>query len=127
MSIYSQLKMYLQRFNLPLESCNGDAKRLRQCLIIGLWRTGKWCTVLRKYDFVKLCGLGMRVLRVLGGIRLFMCFPALFPVHEETSVCLNALVKIPILTEIEPEWLLGYSNQCEDNKGSCNVVPVFTL
>ena len=31
------------RFNLPLESCEGDAKRLRQCLVSGYWRNGaRW-------------------------------------------------------------------------------------
>lgn len=31
------------RFGLPIESCEGDAKRLRRCLVSGLWRNGaKW-------------------------------------------------------------------------------------
>jgi hypothetical protein len=43
MSIRSQLKKYMQRFNLPLESCQGDAKRLRRCLVSGYWRNGaRW-------------------------------------------------------------------------------------
>jgi len=42
-SIRSQLKKYMQRFNLPLESCEGDAKRLRCCLVSGYWRNGaRW-------------------------------------------------------------------------------------
>lgn len=42
-SIRSQLKKYMQRFNLPLESCEGDAKRLRRCLVSGYWRNGaRW-------------------------------------------------------------------------------------
>ncbi|KAE9406974.1 P-loop containing nucleoside triphosphate hydrolase protein [Gymnopus androsaceus JB14] len=42
-SIRAQLKKYMQRFNLPLESCEGDAKRLRRCLVSGYWRNGaKW-------------------------------------------------------------------------------------
>lgn len=42
-SIRSQLKKYMQRFNLPLESCQGDAKRLRRCLVSGYWRNGaRW-------------------------------------------------------------------------------------
>lgn len=42
-SIRSQLKKYMQRFNLPLESCEGDAKRLARCLVSGYWRNGaRW-------------------------------------------------------------------------------------
>lgn len=42
-SIRAQLKKYMQRFGLPLESCQGDAKRLRQCLVSGYWRNGaRW-------------------------------------------------------------------------------------
>ncbi|KAJ7594465.1 P-loop containing nucleoside triphosphate hydrolase protein [Mycena floridula] len=42
-SIRSQLKKYMQRFNLPIESCQGDAKRLRRCLVSGYWRNGaRW-------------------------------------------------------------------------------------
>ncbi|KAF9072206.1 hypothetical protein BDP27DRAFT_1320912 [Rhodocollybia butyracea] len=33
----------MQCFNLPLESCEGDPKRLRLCLACGLWRNGaRW-------------------------------------------------------------------------------------
>ena len=28
----------MQRFGLPLESCEGDQKRLRKCLVSGYWR-----------------------------------------------------------------------------------------
>ena len=43
-SIRSQLKKYMHRFHLPIESCNGDAHRLRQCLVTGYWRNGaQWC------------------------------------------------------------------------------------
>ncbi|KIK63828.1 hypothetical protein GYMLUDRAFT_57473 [Collybiopsis luxurians FD-317 M1] len=42
-SIRAQLKKYMQRFSLPLESCQGDAKRLRKCLVSGYWRNGaRW-------------------------------------------------------------------------------------
>jgi ATP-dependent RNA helicase DDX35 len=42
-SIRSQLKKYMQRFGLPLQSCEGDAKRLRECLVSGYWRNGaRW-------------------------------------------------------------------------------------
>lgn len=33
----------MQRFGLPLDSCEGDAKRLRRCLVSGYWRNGaRW-------------------------------------------------------------------------------------
>lgn len=42
-SIRSQLKKYMQRFNLPLDSCEGDSKRLARCLVSGYWRNGaRW-------------------------------------------------------------------------------------
>ena len=42
-SIRSQLKKYMQRFSLPLESCEGDIKRLARCLVSGYWRNGaRW-------------------------------------------------------------------------------------
>lgn len=42
-SIRSQLKKYMQRFNLPIESCEGDSKRLARCLVSGYWRNGaRW-------------------------------------------------------------------------------------
>jgi ATP-dependent RNA helicase DDX35 len=42
-SIRSQLKKYMQRFNTKIESCQGDAKRLRQCLVNGYKQNGaRW-------------------------------------------------------------------------------------
>ncbi|ELU43905.1 pre-mRNA splicing factor [Rhizoctonia solani AG-1 IA] len=42
-SIRTQLKKYMTRFGLPLESCEGDAIRLRRCLVSGYWRNGaRW-------------------------------------------------------------------------------------
>ncbi|KIJ69552.1 hypothetical protein HYDPIDRAFT_80977 [Hydnomerulius pinastri MD-312] len=42
-SIRAQLKKYMVRFGLPSQSCEGDAKRLRQCLVSGYWRNGaRW-------------------------------------------------------------------------------------
>jgi ATP-dependent RNA helicase DDX35 len=48
-SIRAQLKKYMQRFGLPIESCvkGGDveegAQRLRRCLVGGYWRNGaRW-------------------------------------------------------------------------------------
>lgn len=42
-SIRSQLSKYMMRFDLPKQSCEGDAKRLRQCLVSGYWRNAaRW-------------------------------------------------------------------------------------
>ena len=42
-SIRSQVQKYMQRFGIPVESCEGDAKRLRKCLVTGYWRNiAKW-------------------------------------------------------------------------------------
>lgn len=42
-SIRAQLKKYMIRFGLPIESCQGDATRLRRCLVTGYWRNGaRW-------------------------------------------------------------------------------------
>ncbi|KAF9475332.1 P-loop containing nucleoside triphosphate hydrolase protein [Pholiota conissans] len=42
-SIRAQLKKYMLRFNLPIESCEGDSKRLARCLVSGYWRNGaRW-------------------------------------------------------------------------------------
>lgn len=42
-SIRSQLGKYMMRFDLPRQSCEGDAKRLRQCLVSGYWRNAaRW-------------------------------------------------------------------------------------
>lgn len=42
-SIRSQLKKYMMRFDLPTQSCEGDGKRVRQCLVSGYWRNGaRW-------------------------------------------------------------------------------------
>jgi hypothetical protein len=42
-SIRAQLKKYMQRFDVSIESCQGDAKRLRQCLVNGYKQNGaRW-------------------------------------------------------------------------------------
>lgn len=40
MSIRKQLKKYLDRFGIPAMSCEGDAKRLRRCLVTGYFKVG---------------------------------------------------------------------------------------
>jgi ATP-dependent RNA helicase DDX35 len=37
-SIRKQLKKFLDRFGVKLESCEGDAKRLRRCLVSGYFK-----------------------------------------------------------------------------------------
>ncbi|KAI0273863.1 P-loop containing nucleoside triphosphate hydrolase protein [Gloeopeniophorella convolvens] len=42
-SIRSQLKKYMQRFSVPLESCQGDSKRLRKCIVNSYKQNGaRW-------------------------------------------------------------------------------------
>ena len=53
MSIRSQLKKYMQRFGLPLESCEGDSKRLAKCLVSGYWRNGARWTADGTYHSVR--------------------------------------------------------------------------
>ena len=46
MSIRKQLKKYLERFNIPIKSCEGDGKRLRRCLVSGYFKVGQIAYVL---------------------------------------------------------------------------------
>lgn len=52
-SIRSQLKKYMQRFGLPLDSCEGDSKRLARCLVSGYWRNGARWTANGTYRSVR--------------------------------------------------------------------------
>ncbi|KAF9061199.1 pre-mRNA splicing factor [Rhodocollybia butyracea] len=119
MSIRGQLKKYMQRFSLPLESCEGDAKRLRRCLVSGLWRNGARWVGDGSFKSVR----GDKTLYVHPNSVLFTRKPrsgwVVFHEMEETKK-----TQIRILTEIEPEWLLDYGNRYEDNKGSSNGVAV---
>ncbi|KIK21062.1 hypothetical protein PISMIDRAFT_24069 [Pisolithus microcarpus 441] len=93
------LKKYMQRFGLPTQSCEGDAKRLRQCLVSGYWRNcARWMAD-GTYRSVK----GDRVLHVHPNSVLFTRKPrsgwVVFHEMEETKKN-----QIKILTEIEPDW-----------------------
>lgn len=105
-SIRSQLKKYMQRFGLPTQSCEGDAKRLRQCLVSGYWRNcARWMAD-GTYRSVK----GDRVLYVHPNSVLFTRKPqsgwVVFHEMEETKKN-----QIKILTEIEPDWLLDHGHK----------------
>ncbi|KAF6764938.1 pre-mRNA splicing factor [Ephemerocybe angulata] len=105
-SIRSQLKKYMHRFELPIKSCEGDAKRLRQCLVSGYWRhSAKW-----QPDGTYLSVHGNKIMHVHPTSVLFTRKPksgwVLFHDVEETKQ-----LQIRILTEIEPEWLLDYGYQ----------------
>ena len=41
MSIRKQLKKYLDRFGIPVVSCEGDGARLRRCLVTGYFKVGE--------------------------------------------------------------------------------------
>ncbi|KAI6137085.1 P-loop containing nucleoside triphosphate hydrolase protein [Pisolithus sp. B1] len=105
-SIRSQLKKYMQRFGLPIQSCEGDAKRLRQCLVSGYWRNcARWMAD-GTYRSVK----GDRVLHVHPNSVLFTRKPrsgwVVFHEMEETKKN-----QIKILTEIDPDWLLDHGHK----------------
>ncbi|KAG1754182.1 P-loop containing nucleoside triphosphate hydrolase protein [Suillus lakei] len=98
-SIRSQLKKYMIRFNLPIQSCEGDAKRLRQCLVSGYWRNGARWVGDGTYQSVK----GNKTLYVHPTSVLFTRKPrtgwVVFHEVEETK-----RTQIRILSEIEPDW-----------------------
>ncbi|QRV86553.1 Helicase associated domain (HA2) [Ceratobasidium sp. AG-Ba] len=98
-SIRAQLKKYMTRFGLPLDSCEGDAVRLRQCLVSGYWRNGaRWCAD-GTYRSVR----GDTVLHVHPNSVMFTRKPrsgwVVFHEMEETKK-----TQIRVLTEIEPDW-----------------------
>lgn len=105
-SIRSQLKKYMQRFGLPIESCEGDARRLRKCLVSGYWRNGARWVADGTYRSVR----GNIVLHVHPNSVLFTRKPrsgwVVFHEMEETKK-----TQIRILTEIEPDWLLDHGHK----------------
>jgi len=105
-SIRAQLKKYLQRFNIPIESCQGDAKRLRQCLVNGYKQNGARWVADGTYRSIR----GNTVLHVHPNSTLFTRKPSsgwvIFHDIEETKK-----IQMSILTEVEPEWLLGQENE----------------
>ncbi|KAL9714908.1 hypothetical protein Ac2012v2_001568 [Leucoagaricus gongylophorus] len=110
-SIRAQLKKYMQRFKLPLESCQGDAKRLRRCLVSGYWRNGARWMADGTYRSVR----GNRVLSVHPTSVLFTRKPRsgwiIFHEMEETKK-----TQIRILTEIEPDWLLDHGHEYQEQR-----------
>ena len=88
-SIRSQLKKYMQRFGLPLESCEGDSKRLAKCLVSGYWRNGARWTADGTYRSVRGNIVGALLVHswllhlsiILGSI----CSSHIRAVHTETS------------------------------------------
>lgn len=115
-SIRAQLKKYMQRFGLPLESCQGDARRLRECLVSGYWRNGARWVADGTYRSVR----GNVTLHVHPNSVLFTRKPrsgwVVFHEMEETKK-----TQIRILTEIEPEWLLKYGHSFRDRHTGATV------
>jgi len=115
-SIRAQLKKYMQRFGLPLDSCQGDAKRLRQCLVSGYWRNGARWVADGTYRSVR----GNVTLHVHPNSVLFTRKPrsgwVIFHEMEETKK-----TQIRILTEIEPEWLLEYGHSFKDKRTGASI------
>ncbi|KAH8117149.1 P-loop containing nucleoside triphosphate hydrolase protein [Phellopilus nigrolimitatus] len=98
-SIRSQLKKFMQRFKLPIESCEGDAKRLRRCLVSGYWRNGARWVADGTYRSIR----GDMTLHVHPNSVLFTRKSrtgwVVFHEMEETKK-----TQIRVLTEIEPDW-----------------------
>ncbi|KAI8998955.1 P-loop containing nucleoside triphosphate hydrolase protein, partial [Trametes punicea] len=116
LSIRSQLKKYMQRFGLPLESCEGDAKRLRKCLVTGYWRNVARWNPDGTYRAVR----GNTILHVHPHSVLFTRKPrsgwVIFHEMEETKK-----TQIRILTEIEPDWLLEHGHKYYDKHSGASV------
>ncbi|KAF8185064.1 pre-mRNA splicing factor [Mycena galopus ATCC 62051] len=110
-SIRAQLKKYMQRFNLPTESCEGDAKRLRRCLVSGYWRNGARWVADGTYRSVR----GNRTLHVHPTSVLFTRKPrsgwVIFHEMEETKK-----TQIRIITEIESDWLVDHGHKFQDKR-----------
>ncbi|KAI0747764.1 P-loop containing nucleoside triphosphate hydrolase protein [Daedaleopsis nitida] len=115
-SIRSQLKKYMQRFGLPLDSCEGDAKRLRKCLVSGYWRNVARWTADGTYRPVR----GDTVLHVHPHSVLFTRKPrsgwVIYHEMEETKK-----TQIRVLTEIEPDWLLEHGHKYHDKRSGVSV------
>ncbi|EIW85298.1 P-loop containing nucleoside triphosphate hydrolase protein [Coniophora puteana RWD-64-598 SS2] len=112
-SIRSQLKKYMTRFGLSMESCEGDAKRLRHCLVSGYWRNvARWLPD-GTYRSVK----GNKVMHVHPTSVLFTRKPrsgwVVFHELEETKK-----MQIRLLTEIEPDWLLDYGHHYDNRRSA---------
>ncbi|KAG8923302.1 hypothetical protein FRC02_011231 [Tulasnella sp. 418] len=100
-----------RRFGLPLDSCEGDAKRLRQCLVSGYWRNGaRWMP-----DGTFRAVRGDTVLHIHPSSVMFTRKPrtgwVIFHEMEETKK-----THIRIITEIEPDWLLEYGHKYFDKR-----------
>jgi ATP-dependent RNA helicase DDX35 len=107
----------MQRFGLPLESCQGDAKRVRRCLVSGYWRNGaRWMAdgTFRSVRGNKVCQpfisellqtltLHHQTLYIHPTSVLFTRKPrtgwVIFHEMEETK-----RTQIRIITEIEADW-----------------------
>ncbi len=114
-SIRSQLKKYMQRFGLPLESCQGDGTRLRKCLVTGNWRNvARWMadgtyravrseTVIGSITFVSCFYLTLdtKVLHVHPNSVLFTRKPrtgwVIFHEMEETKKTQYVWIRLPIV------------------------------
>ncbi|KAF8610574.1 P-loop containing nucleoside triphosphate hydrolase protein [Ceratobasidium sp. AG-I] len=98
-SIRNQLKKYMTRFNLPLDSCEGDGARVRRCLVSGYWRNGARWHVDGTYRSVR----GDTVLHVHPNSVMFTRKPrtgwVVFHEMEETKK-----TQIRVITEIDPDW-----------------------
>ncbi|KAG9318354.1 P-loop containing nucleoside triphosphate hydrolase protein [Chiua virens] len=105
-SIRLQLSKYMTRFDLPTKSCEGDAKRLRQCLVSGYWRNAARWMADGTYRSVQ----NDQILHIHPTSVLFTRKPrtgwVVYHELEETKQ-----LQIKLITEIEPDWLLEYGHK----------------
>ncbi|KIY68203.1 P-loop containing nucleoside triphosphate hydrolase protein [Cylindrobasidium torrendii FP15055 ss-10] len=129
-SIRSQLKKYMQRFGLPLNSCQGDAQSLRRCLVSGYVRNGARWLPDGTYRSVR----GEQILHTHPTSVLFTRKPksgwVVFHEMEETKKtqcvffcsCFGGMddgltkCRIRIITEIEPDWLVEHGMVYQDKR-----------
>ncbi|KAF9511154.1 hypothetical protein BS47DRAFT_1363993 [Hydnum rufescens UP504] len=103
-SIRAQLKKYMVRFGLPLDSCEGDQKRLRKCLVGGYWRNGRDGWPMERSE---LCEAILSVMFTRKPRTGWVVFHEM----EETKK-----IHIRIITEIEPDWLLEYGHKLVEKR-----------
>ncbi|KAF8623954.1 hypothetical protein AX15_006115 [Amanita polypyramis BW_CC] len=108
-SIRAQIRKYMQRFGVPIESCQGDERRLRQCLVTGYWRNvARWVA-----DGTYRSLQGNRILHVHPNSVMFTRKPrsgwVIYHEIEETKK-----TQIHIITEIDPDWLLEHGHRYKE-------------
>ncbi|KAF9052798.1 P-loop containing nucleoside triphosphate hydrolase protein [Panaeolus papilionaceus] len=98
-SIRSQLKKYMERFNVPIVSCNGDAERVLKCITSSYWHNSAQWQADGTYKSVR----GNMIVAPHPNSVLFRRKPStgwvVYHEIEETKK-----IQINVITEIQPDW-----------------------